>query len=219
MEASVKGKPFFCSWSGGKDSCLALYNAMQEGGIPRFLITTLYEDGDASRGHRLPVDLVRRQATSIGIPLITRATSWEGYESVFLSVLKGLKKEGVEVGVFGDIDLEEHREWVSRICSSVEMNAVLPLWNKSRNDLLDELLNAGFKATIVATREGVLDRRFLGRTLERALLQEFADLGIDASGEAGEYHTVVTDGPIFSSPLLLEARGECFNDGHWFLDL
>jgi diphthine-ammonia ligase len=215
----VRGRPFFCSWSGGKDACLALYQAMQEGGIPRYLITMLYEDGKSSRGHRLPVDLLSRQASSIGVPLISRATSWEGYEASLLSILDELKAEGVEMGVFGDIELEEHRVWVSRVCSLVDMNACLPLWRKSRSDLLNGLIDAGFKAIIVAVREDALDRRFLGRTLDRALLQEFSDLGIDVSGEAGEYHTVVTDGPIFSSPLLLEAKDDLFSDGHWFLDL
>lgn len=219
MAVVVKDLPFFCSWSGGKDACLALYRAMQEGGVPRFLVTMLYEDGKASRGHKLPIDLVNKQALSIGIPLIARKTSWEGYESALLSILGELRLEGIEVGIFGDIELEGHREWVSRVCSLVDMHAYLPLWGNKRGDLLDELLNAGFKATIVAVRENVLDRRFLGMTLDKALLQEFTDLGIDASGEAGEYHTVVTDGPIFSSPLLLEAKGENLFDGHWFLDV
>ncbi len=85
--------------------------------------------------------------------------------------------------------------------------------------MIDELLGAGFKATIIAVREDDLDRRFLGKTLDEALIQEFTGLGIDVSGEAGEFHTVVTDGPVFSSPLTLEAKGEFFNDGQWFLDV
>lgn len=217
--AIIEDKHFFCSWSGGKDACLALYLAMREGGVPRCLVTMEYEDGGASRGHRLPIALVAEQASSIGIPLITRKTSWEGYEPAFLSILEGLRQEGVEAGVFGDIDLEEHREWVSRVCSSVDMDACLPLWGKSRSELAGELLGAGFKATIVAVREDALDRRFLGRTLDEALIEEFTGLGIDVSGEAGEYHTVVTDGPIFSTPLVLKVKGEFFNDSHWFLDV
>jgi diphthine-ammonia ligase len=217
--AIVEGKQFFCSWSGGKDACLALYRAMQEGGVPRYLVTMEYEEGGASRGHRIPIDLIGKQASSIGITLITRKTSWEGYESALLSILERLRKEGVEAGVFGDIDLEEHREWISRVCSSVDMNAFLPLWGSHRNELIDELLGAGFKATIIAVREDALDRRFLGKTLDEDLIREFAGLGIDVSGEAGEYHTVVTDGPIFSTPLVLEAKGEYFYDRHWFLDV
>ncbi len=219
MDRTVKDNPFFCSWSGGKDACLALYLAMQEGGIPRYLVTMEYEDGGASRGHRIPIDLIGKQASSIGVPLITRKTSWEGYESALLSILEGLRKEGVETGVFGDIDLEEHRVWIERVCSSVDMNACLPLWGKSRSELIDELLGAGFKATIIAVREDDLDRRFLGKTLDEDLIQEFTELGIDISGEAGEYHTIVTDGPIFSTPLVLEAKGEFFYDHHWFLDV
>ncbi len=122
--AIVEEKHFFCSWSGGKDACLALYHAIREGGVPRFLVTMEYEEGGASRGHRLPIGLIGKQASLIGIPLITRKTSWEGYEEALISILEGLRQEGVEVGVFGDIDLEEHREWVSRVCSSVGMRCM-----------------------------------------------------------------------------------------------
>ena len=104
---------------------------MQKGGVPRYLVTMEYEDGGASRGHRIPMDLIGKQASSIGVPLITRKTSWEGYESALLSILERLRKEGVEVGVFGYIDLEEHRVWIERVCSSVDMNACLPLWAKA----------------------------------------------------------------------------------------
>lgn len=215
----VEGRGFFCSWSGGKDSCLALYRVMREGGKPRCLVSMLEEDGSSSRGHGLPVEILCQQALSIGVPLVARATSWEGYESALLSILEELKGEGVEDGVFGDIELEEHREWLSRVCYGPGVEPHFPLWGMQRNDLLKKLFEAGFTATIVAVKEGVLDNRFLGRTLDSALLEEFEELGIDACGEEGEYHTVITDGPILSTPLFLKACDRVLKDGQWYLNV
>lgn len=215
----TEDSPFFCSWSGGKDSCLALYQAMQGGGNPAFLLTMLDEDGEKSRGHGLPAGLIERQALLLGIPLASHATTWEGYKEKFLSILGEFKSEGLEVGVFGDIELEAHREWITGVCSSVGVRPCFPLWGKPRQDLAGEWLETGFKAIVVAVREDDLDKSYLGRALDDVLLQEFTDLGIDAFGEDGEYHSVVTDGPTFSSPLVLEAKGEYFKDGHWFLDI
>lgn len=214
-EFDLKDKGLFCSWSGGKDSCLALYRAIREGGRPRFLVSMLEENGEVSRGHKLPVEVIKRQALSLGIPLVARATSWEGYESTLLSVLEELKEVGVKDGVFGDIYLEEHREWLSRVCSIAGVAPHLPLWGIKTGDLLEELFGNGFVSTIVAVKDGVLDQRFLGRNLDRDLSMEFSELGIDVCGEAGEYHTVVTDGPVFSTPLNLKAGEKVLGERYW----
>ena len=219
MVSMIKDCSFFCSWSGGKDSCLSLYRAIKEGGRPRFLLTMLREEGERSRSHGLPVNLIRQQASSLGVPVVVRSSSRDDYEKVFFSALCEIKEEGVEVGVFGDIDLEVHREWVERVCSSGGVSPYFPLWQEDRRVLLEELLEAGFKATIVSVKEDVLDRDFLGKTLNMEVIKEMESVGIDASGEAGEYHTVVTDGPIFSTPLRLEEKGQIFRQGYWFLDV
>lgn len=214
-----RGIPFFCSWSGGKDSCLALHRAIRDGGLPRFLLTTLEESGERSRGHGIPLRVIEAQAESLGIPLYVRATSWEDYEENFSSVLRELRDRGIEAGVFGDINIEGHREWVERVCQSHGMHSFLPLWGEKRAILLEELVGAGFKATIVAVREGALAREYLGRTLDLDLVGELRDAGVDVSGENGEYHTVVTDGPLFSRPVPLEHGGYVHRDGVWFLEV
>jgi diphthine-ammonia ligase len=216
---SIKNHPFFCSWSGGKDSCLALYHAIQNRGMPKALLTMLREDGERSRSHGLPVDLIQRQARSLDIPLLARRSSWDDYERVFLSALREFKKDGIEYGVFGDIDLEPHLEWVERVCSSAVMQPYEPLWKKARLDLLHDFFQLGFTARIVAVKQGVLDTRFLGRTLNEQVIREMEEIGIDASGEKGEYHTVVTDGPIFSSPVHIELKEQSVHDGYCFLDV
>jgi diphthine-ammonia ligase len=215
---SIKNYPFFCSWSGGKDSCLALYYAIQNGGMPKALLTMLREDGERSRSHGLPVNLIQRQAQNLNIPIFVKKTSWNDYEKVFLSTLHEFKKDGIEYGVFGDIDLEPHLEWVERVCSSAMIQPYEPLWKKARLDLLHDFFNLGFTARIVAVKQGVLDTSFLGQILNEQLVKEMEEIGIDASGEKGEYHTVVTDGPIFSSAIHLELKEQFVYEGYCFLD-
>ena len=216
---SIEGCPFFCSWSGGKDSCLALYRAIQSKGIPEALFTMLHEDGERSGSHGLPLDLIKAQAEALGIPLVVRESSWEDYEDNFLSVIRRFKEQGIECGVFGDIDLEEHREWVERVCSTEAIRPYEPLWKEARQKILNEFLDLGFKAKVIVTKQGTLDNSFLGRTLDLQVIADMVEAGIDASGEEGEYHSVVIDGPIFSFPVYLEEKEKVFREGYWFLDV
>ncbi|UCE45665.1 MAG: diphthine--ammonia ligase [Methanobacteriota archaeon] len=196
-----------------------MHRAISSGMQPTALLTMLVEDGSRSRSHGLSTDILRRQAASVGTKLVTRSTSWERYEANFLDAVRELKEEGISVGVFGDIDLEQHREWVDRVCSSIGLKAALPLWKCARHQILQEFISSGFKAAIVSVKDGFLDRSFLGRMLDNALVEEMEEIGIDASGEEGEYHTFVSDGPLFSARVEHSAKGVRFSDGYWFLDL
>ena len=216
---SIRNCPFFCSWSGGKDSCLALYKAIGNGGIPKALLTMLAEDGERTRSHGLPIGLVRCQAQKLGIPLVVCKSLWDDYEENFVSAIRKFKKDGVEYGVFGDIDLEPHLQWVERVCSSVAIQPYEPLWKQARRDLLNEFLGLDFQATIVAIKQGVLDNSFLGRLLDQQVITDIEKAGCDASGEEGEYHTVVTAGPIYSSPIHIKTKEQIIHDGYCFLDV
>lgn len=216
---SIKRQHFFCSWSGGKDSCLALYHAIQSEGIPKALLTMFTEDGERSRSHGLPIGVIQQQAKALGIPLFARNASWDEYEDVLTCALRDFKQQEIGCGVFGDIDLEPHLEWVKRVCSSVAVEAYEPLWKKSRHDLLEEFLHLGFAATIVAVKQDALDMSFLGQSLDRQIVLEMEKAGIDVSGEEGEYHTVVTNGPLLSSPIHIKSRGQVVRNGYCFLDI
>lgn len=207
MICSIKNLPFFCSWSGGKDSCLAFYYAVQAGGKPCRLFTMLSEEGDHSKSHGLPLRILEQQAASLGVPLITVAASWEDYEKVFIGQLREFKAEGIEVGVFGDIDLEEHRQWQENACAAAGMKAYLPLWGKSRQKVVTEFVDLGFQAVIVAVNEEKMDRGYLGRVLDKQLMLKLAADGIDVAGENGEFHTIVTNGPLFRFPVNLKING------------
>jgi diphthine-ammonia ligase len=215
---SIKNSQFFCSWSGGKDSCLALYHAITNAGKPKCLLTMFAEDGK-SRSHGLPLSVLQTQAASLDIPLVVRNTSWADYEANFLSSIRGFKESGIEYGVFGDIDLEAHLEWVTRVCGTVKIRVYEPLWKRNRRELLNEFLDLGFRATIVSVKLEALPISFLGRNLSREVITDLERAGVDASGEGGEYHTVVTDGPIFSKSIRLKKQGEFSHNGYCFLEV
>lgn len=215
---SINQRPFFCSWSGGKDSCLAYYQAIKAGGLPHYLLTMM-ENSQRSKSHYLPVELLEKQALSIGPPLVSRSAFWDNYEEVFISALQEFKSQGVEAGVFGDIDLEGHKEWVENVCAKTDIKAYEPLWKSARRDLLREFIDAGFQAVIVAVKDGVLDKDVLGKTLDWELIKGFEESGIDPSGEEGEYHTVVINGPIFTSAVRIGLKDQIFYDGYWFQDI
>jgi uncharacterized protein (TIGR00290 family) len=215
--AALDGRRFFVSWSGGKDACLALQRAAAAGGRPAALLCTLNEDGRTSRGHGLPLALLAAQAASLGIPLVTRPTTWDEYEATYVSALHGLREQGVEAGVFGDIDLQAHRDWVEGVCEAAGLACHLPLWQEPRRRLLAEFLSAGGRATIVAVDQSKLGAEYLGLELDDALISRLEAAGSDACGEDGEYHTMVTAGPLFRAPVPLAWDGVEERDGHWVL--
>jgi diphthine-ammonia ligase len=215
---NLKGVSAFCSWSGGKDSCLALYRAIQEGISPRYLLTMCVEEGGRTRSHGLSVDIIEAQAQSLGFPVITQNVSWSEYEKKYVVKLRHLKNDGIKCGIFGDIDIDENREWEEKVCQMAGLEPFLPLWKQKRLDLLQEFLSCGFKAVVVATNNEKLGKKFLGKLLDKTLVEEFKKLGIDPSGEEGEYHTVVVDGPIFSKVIHLNPGSDILRSGYWFKD-
>ena len=213
----LAGRRFFCSWSGGKDAYLALQRATLRRGVPAVLVCMLHEDGRVSRGHGLPIALLEEQAAALGIPLVTRATTWDGYEATFVSALHELAAQGVEAGVFGDIDLQAHRDWALGVCEVAGLSCHLPLWQEPRRRLLDEFLAGGSRATIVAVDSAKLGAEFLGLELDDAVITRLEAAGADACGEEGEYHTMVTSAPLFSRPVRLVWDGIEERDGHHVL--
>ncbi len=209
----------FCSWSGGKDSCLALWKSIQSGTRPQLLLTMMIESGTRSRSHGLSLDVLALQSEALGVPVRTCPSSWKDYEEVFGQALKAMREEGITSGVFGDIDVDDHRKWVERVCASRGIRPSLPLWNRDHRQLVEEFLDAGFVAKIVAVKDGVLGPEFLGKDLSRDILDRFVEEGVDPAGEAGEYHTVVTNGPLFAKPLMLAVKDSVLRDGYRFIDL
>lgn len=206
----------FASWSGGKECALATYKAISQGHKVLYLVNFISEDGERSRSHGIKAGVLALQAEAIGIPLIQVKTSWENYEENFKKVVRELKDKGVEGGVFGDIDLQEHRDWVERVCGEVGIKAFLPLWQVRPEELIDEFLRLEFKAMVVATR---LEESLLGKVLDKALVRQIVRLGSHPCGESGEYHTFVTAGPIFRRALNVNKDEREKRDNMWFLEI
>jgi len=206
----------FSSWSGGKECALATHRAISQGHQVLYLVNFISEDGERSRSHGIKASVLALQAEAIGIPLIQVPTSWENYEQNFKEVVRELKDKGIEGGVFGDMDLEEHREWVERVCSETGIKAFLPLWGTEADELVDELLKLGFKAMVIAT---ILEEDLLGKVLDKALVSQIAKLGSHPCGERGEYHTFVTAGPIFKRAIKVIQGEKGKRDNAWFLEV
>ncbi len=215
----MKEYPFVASWSGGKDSAMAYYRALKAGSIPKRLWTMFEEDKERSKSHALPFEVVEAQAERIGVPLMIRGAGWKGYEVQFLDAMKECKDAGIDHGVFGDIDLVDHLEWVQKTCAKVGMEAVHPLWMEPRRKILEEFVEAGFEAYIVVVNTKMMPAHFIGRKFTIELMDELDVLGIDSCGESGEFHTVVVDGPIFSERVPVVFTGQHERDGYVFLDI
>jgi diphthine-ammonia ligase len=113
-----------CSWSGGKDSCFALMQAMETGIVPKVLLNVLNEEGKISRSHGIPKHILQQQADAASLPIKMISSSWQDYEMNFTNALSELKKEfQLSHAVFGDIDLQAHRDWEEKVCSKCRIRS------------------------------------------------------------------------------------------------
>jgi diphthine-ammonia ligase len=211
----------FASWSGGKDCCLALHRAKASGMDVRYLANTVTADGQRSCSHGMAAGVIRRQAEALGIPIFQQPTGKDDYEAKFVEMLKFFKTRDIDGGVFGDIDFNAHREWIERVCASAGMTPHLPLWLEDQRSLAEEFIDAGYVAVVVAVKAEVLGEEFLGRRLDRRFLEDIAalDRGITPCGEAGEFHTLVIDGPLFKQRLDITASEKVTRGDHHFLEI
>ncbi|WP_287583522.1 diphthine--ammonia ligase [Candidatus Borrarchaeum sp.] len=209
----------FVSWSGGKESSLALYKALKEGLKVGYLFTMLNEDGLRSRGHGLRKEVIEAQAKAIQIPIIYGKATWDSYEDEFKRVIRDLKNRGIEGGVFGDLDFQENRDWVEKVCSEVGLQVYEPLWKQKYEIVLAEFMDRGFEAIIVSAKSDLIDSNWIGHPLNWDFIEFLRRRKIDLCGENGEYHTLVTNGPIFKRHLkILESR-ELEKTDRWLLDI
>lgn len=213
------GRRFVASFSGGKDSALALYKALKVGEAVG-LIVMLEEEGECSRSHGMPPELLHAQAKSIGLPVYTGVSGWTDYEKVFTSLLEKAKDQGAEVLVTGDIDLPAQDCWHEMVTKNVGLKLGIPLWEMNHREAVEEFINLGFK-TIVVTVNLSLGMREddLGRTLTHEFVKELEARGIDPCGEGGEFHTSVINGPIFKHPILVRKCEIIKNGEYAFLPL
>lgn len=212
-------KKFVASYSGGKDSVLAIHRAIKSGYQPIQLITTYNMDHARSWFHGIPETVLNSVSASLGIPIQLVKTAGAQYAENFEKALLHAKNAGAETCVFGDIDIEEHLQWCSQRCKNVGMEAYFPLWQGIRKSLAYEFIDEGYTAniTIIDTRQ--LSGRFLGETLTKDIIDAIEEYGADACGENGEYHTFVSNGPIFTSPIHVVFGEKISVDGYAILPI
>jgi diphthine-ammonia ligase len=206
------------SWSGGKDSCAALGRVRERFDVVA-MVTMFDEAGCRSRSHGLRPEVLAAQAQRLGLRQVTRCCDWTTYNDQFEDALDELKADGVMHVVFGDILFDDHRRWAEARCAAHGLTAVEPLFGCSTRDLFVDWTASGAGAVIVTVRADRLDASWLGRRLAPDMLAELDRLGVDPCGERGEYHTIVTESPLFRERLALAAGPHVQRSGCWALDM
>lgn len=193
-------KKAYASWSGGKDCYLALQKAMEQGLSVTTLVTFINEEGRCM-SHGIDTVVLHRQARALGLTLKTVPVSRKEYDQGFINVTTDLKEEGVTGGVFGDINLPEHRQWIESRCRRQSITPFFPLWGMEETAVVRELLARKAHLLIVALRSDLLDEKWIGRELDEQFLQLCLERGLSPCGENGEYHTLAIGGPLFREHL------------------
>lgn len=216
-------EPIALCFSGGKDSALALQEIRRRGEYRvAELVTTVTDAYDRVSMHGVRRALLRRQAESLGLPVTEVAVPPEAsnaaYEREMGKAFSGIRKKGIRRIAFGDIFLEDLRDYRERQLGASGLTCLFPLWKKPTRLLARTFIDQGFRAVTVCVDSKVLDRSFAGRCFDAAFLRDLPG-GVDPCGENGEFHTFVFDGPVFSRPIDFE-HGEIVNrDGFFFCDL
>lgn len=187
------------SWSAGKDACLALLLVRAAGlQVDRFV--TLCEPDGSSKSHALPPALIAAQVKALGGTWQPVLVPPDGYADAFDAALAGLQAEGYQAMVFGDIDLQAHRDWLEPACAGAGLRAVFPLWGRTRTGIAAEVIARGIRARLVCVDLSLLDASFCGAAYDAALLARLPP-GVCPAGEDGEFHTVVLHAPGMARPL------------------
>jgi diphthine-ammonia ligase len=214
------GPGVFLSWSGGKDSALAGYLAMREGMRVSGWLNTVTPDGERAWTHGQSAPVIALQAEAAGIPILQLPTSQVEYDRRFRESLIWLAAQGMAGGIFGTIDVAEHRRWAEEVCSGTGIKPYFPLWGKEQGEILNIFVAAGFRAVIVATDAAKMGEKWLGVNIDTAFLQKIRHLkGITPCGEAGEYHSYVYDGPLFKKQIEIRQSRKVLRNGYWFREI
>lgn len=216
-------KPVLMSWSGGKDSCLALYEIQQSTDYRVLaLLTTVTRDYDRISMHGVRRVLLEKQAASLGLPLhqvlISKGATNEEYESKMAEAFRAYRENGVDSVMFGDLFLEDIRVYREQFLARHNMQGIYPVWQRDTTEFIREFIELGFKAVVSCVDSKALDQSFAGRIIDEEFLSSLP-ANVDPCGENGEFHTFVYDGPSFAQPVKFSIGETVSRDGFWFCDL
>jgi uncharacterized protein (TIGR00290 family) len=213
-------KPLVVSWSGGKDSTLALHEILNNRNYEiHSLITTVTEGYDRISIHGVRNELLEKQVLSIGIPLskvsIPKDSKNEQYESALKKVLLKFKNEGINEIVFGDIFLEDVKKYRDELLNKLDMKGVYPIWKKDSKELARKFIELGFKAVTTCVDSQQIHKIFVGREYDSEFLNDLPN-SADHCGENGEFHTFVYDGPLFDKKIDFTKGEIVFRDDRFY---
>lgn len=218
--------PVVMSWSGGKDSAVALHELLHSDDVEVVeLMTSVSEEYQRVSHHGVREVLLEQQAQAIGLPLqkvylpsgrLAPCTN-EIYEQIMGNLMAAYKARGIVTVGFGDLFLEDLREWREKNLAKAGMRGIFPLWHRDTAQLARDVIAMGFRAYLSCV-EGKVGAGFVGRAFDRSLLDDLPQ-GIDPCGEYGEFHTFVYDGPIFRKPVTVQVGDVVMRDGRYYADL
>lgn len=192
---------FAMCYSCGKDSTLALHKMLEQGHQPVCLVTMVNRQAGRSYFHGADETMLQCYEQALGLPLIGCPTDGPGYQAVLEAGLAQAKEMGAQGVCFGDIDIEQNRQWEQQRCQAVGLEACFPLWQQGRQELVFQLLALGYQCLIKTVDRRLLPASLAGQLLSRDTLEQMRRAGVDLCGENGEYHTLAIDGPVFRHPL------------------
>jgi uncharacterized protein (TIGR00290 family) len=201
-------RPAVAFWSGGKDSALALDRVRRSGQYEVCaLITTVNAEFRRVSMHGVREELIDLQSEAIGISAHKMYVGGRGgnddYVAALRAALQTFKNRGITNVIFGDIFLQDLRQWRESLLADLAMTGVFPLWQENTRTLVQEFFDRRFKAIICCTNDAQLKQSDVGRPLDADFVRDLP-AGVDPCGENGEYHSFVHDGPIFQRPVAFE---------------
>ena len=208
------------SWSGGKDSTLALNEILNNPDYEvRSLITTVTEGYDRISIHGVRNELLDKQVESIGIPLqkvlIPKDSTNDQYEKALNDVLLYFKNKGINEIVFGDIFLEDVKKYRDELLDKLDMKGIYPIWKKDSKELARKFIDLRFKAVTTCIDSQQIDKKFVGREYNSEFLNDLPN-SADHCGENGEFHTFVYDGPLFDKKIDFTKGEIVFRDDRFY---
>ena len=207
------------SFSGGKDSMLALDRAVRRGWRVDYLLNLYDAASQRVRFHGVRQELIQAQADALSITLLAYPTQPDTFEQVFLGALDDLCQRGADAIIFGNIHLADVRAWYEAHTTGKGLTHLEPLWGEPVGLLAREVVQRGYHAVLTSVELARARESWLGEPLSEALIQEFEEAGIDACGERGEYHTFVSSGPLFRAPLPVSLGERVSMPGYALIDV
>ncbi len=209
MQRRGSKEKWVVSWSGGKDCTVALYRGLRQGLNISHLLTVVRRDGRSTQ-HRIPWSVLEAQASSLDLRLAGAKLQLPSYRSYQASAFQGLQRlkqeEKITGCIFGDINAEWRRSTNESMCEKLGIKAHHPLWGNNEEEIVEEFINQGFGAMIIAVNSRFMGEEWLGKSLNKETLNLLKKAGLNPSGEGGQFHTIVTGGPLFKNKFRLTKR-------------